>query len=285
MVVLPTVSLATKQPPIASSTRNELIKKIALACLKEFAISLILGLAVCCFVPSVVGISAVITASLIQLAVSIFFHSLGTYADYKVSQKGGNVAFFQNLRTIAEWVTGANFALFTGFNTQMLIHEGGHALAAIAAYKRPRPQMILYPFNGGLTQFYKTTLTPFGKKLGPVATTCFVIASGPGLTLLISTVLFAIGVAIQKKYPQVGKYLIAWGILDFANHAQYALSALWADPSRLAHDFVHLSIFGLHPVVAGIGIIAIPIIVGLGIMWFQKGSPPQKDILPLSFAC
>lgn len=256
---------------------TDVIKNIALICLKEFALSLTLGVALACFIPTPAGIAILVSATFIQMTVSVFFHSLGAYAAYNISRHGPNLAQFEKIQNGCEWITGTNFAMLTGFNTQMLIHETGHTLASLFSYRNPRPQIQIHPFMGGTTQFYKTSLTAFGKKIGPVATTCFVIASGPAFTLLISSVILAIGVAIKERYPQFGKYLICWGMIDFINHANYAFSALRADPAKsFSHDFVHLSIFGLHPIVATIGIIAIPIVITLGVNWWQAQKATDK---------
>lgn len=235
-----------------SSTVIDIVKKIAFVCLKEFTVSLTLGLTVACFVPTPAGITWMVGAAVVQLGVSAFFHSLGVFAATNRSEK---------LLSVCEWVTGANFALLTGLNTQFLIHETGHALAALSIYKKPRPQIYVRPFIGGLTDYCKTSLGLFGKKMGPVAATCFVLISGPVATLLISSAILTIGLGIKEKYPHFSKYLIAWGVLDFLNHAHYAYSALSTDSFNLAHDFVHLSIFGLDPVVATIAILAIPVIL------------------------
>lgn len=251
----------------------DIVKKIAISCLKELAISLALGVVVAMFVPFAGGITLMVSAALVQVAVSAFFHGLGAYASNKIAEGGTNLKHFERILSVCEWITGVNFAIFTGFNAQTLIHESGHAMAALSVYKRARPAIEVYPFLGGITQFYKTSLTAFGKKLGPVAATCLIIASGPGFTLLISSVLFAIGLALKEKYPQFGKYLIAWGIIDFLNHAHYAYSALHADPSNLSHDFVHLAIFGLNPVTAAIGILAIPVIITIGVHCWQSRKP------------
>lgn len=258
----------------------DLIKKIALTCLKELALSLALGLTVACFITTSGGFSLMITAVIVQLTVSLLFHSLGAFASYKVTQKGPNQKPFEWLLWSCEYVTGFNFAVFTGYNTQSLIHETGHALALLSLYKKPHPQIELYPFGGGNTQFYKSSPTPFGRKVGPVATTCIIFASGPAFTLLISSALFAIGFAIIKKYPHLGKYLIAWGIVDFCHNACYAYSALHTNPWNPGHDFVHLAILGLHPVTATIGILAIPILIILG-MQCCKSRQPQKQQLAL----
>ncbi len=257
----------------------DIVQKIALKCLKEFAAATAAGLLISCFVGLPSGMTLLITATLVQFAVSIFFHSLGAYASYKASEGGINQIHYERAVSACEMITGSNFALFTGYNAQTLVHETGHALAALLIYKRPRPLIEIYPFIGGITQFYKTSLSDFGKKIGPAASTCLVVASGPGLTLLISSVLLAVGVALREKYPQLSKYLIAWSILDFVNHAFYAYTALHAEPWNLSHDFVHLSIFGLHPVTATVGLIAIPIVIALGTLWWQSRQLQQGVIL------
>jgi len=250
----------------------DVVKNVTLVCLKECAVSVALGVTIACFVPTPAGIAFLVSATAVQMTVSVFFHSLGAFAAYNISRKGSNVDQLEKLQNACEWITGSNFALLTGFNTQMLVHETGHTLATLLSYKSPRPMIEIFPFMGGITKYYKTSLTAFGRKIGPVATTCFVIASGPAFTLLISAAILAIGVAMKDRYPQFSKYLIAWGVLDFANHANYAYSALRANPSNFSHDFVHLSIFGLHPIVATVGIIAIPILVTLGVNWWQASS-------------
>ncbi len=265
--------ILAESPPV-----TDIVKKIAISCLKELAVSLAIGVVVALFVPLAGGIALMVSAALVQVVVSAFFHGLGAYASQKIADGGPNLKHFERILSVCEWVTGVNFALFTGFNAQTLIHESGHAMAALSIYKRPRPAIEVYPFLGGITQFYKTSMTPFGKKLGPVAATCFIVASGPGFTLLISSILFAIGLAIKEKYPQFGKYLIAWGIIDFLNHAHYAYSALHANPSNLAHDFVHLAIFGLNPITAVIGILAIPVILTLGMHCWQSNKPAPAPI-------
>ncbi len=248
-----TPSAVPVSPPVRTC---DLIQKIALACLKELVVALAFGALVACFVPTPAGIVVLINAFFIQLAVSLCFQTLGAY--------------FKKITPFCQWVTAANFAFFTGYNTQLLVHETGHALAFLALYNRPQPQIAVQPFATGVTQFYKASLSPLGKRLGPVATTCIAVACGPAFTLLVSAVLFTLGLAIKESYPQLGKHLIAWSLIDFFNHADYAYGALRMETTSLNHDFVHLAIFGLHPAVAAIGIIAIPIVISLGMHLYKK---------------
>ncbi len=247
----------------------DLVKAIAIKVFKELALALLLGSLVAFFVATPSGLAFLISASMIQCLISIFFHSLGVFASYK-AKNNPTQTYYPRIASLCEWVTGFNFASFTGLNTQILIHESGHAFASMLLYKKPSPSIQIHPFSRGMTQFYKTGLSPFGQKLGSSRATCFVIAAGPAFTLFISSILLAIGIALLKKYPAFGKYLIAWSVIDFINHAVYAHSALGTDPWNLSHDFVHLSIFGLNPMLASVSMIAIPILITLGMSCFFR---------------
>ncbi len=252
----------TISPSSASPQAKKIIQEMASKCLKEFAAALGAGIFLIRFIAPP-GIGLMLSAVAIQSTVSIFFRSLSALRIFQQTQTNQDQCTHSNF----QWIFGANFAILTGYNMQTWIHELGHTLAALWIYKRPQPRIEIYPFFGGMTQFYKTSLSSFGKSLGPAAATCFVVASGPAFTLSISSLILTAGLSMQKQYPEFSKYLISWAILDFSNHSFYAYTATYTDPWNLAHDFVHLSIFGLHPVAAAIGIAAIPIIITLGMSW------------------
>lgn len=258
-------------PPLLSPIAEEppqicdIVREVALKVLKEFALTLVFGPIVALFVTTQADLLLLLSAAVVQLVVSTFFHSLNAYARHQMHQS--------SLVSFSEWMNGLNFALLTGFNTQTVIHETGHSLASLLLYKNPRPLIEIYPYAGGITQFYKTALSPLGQKLGAPMATCVVIASGPGLTLLISSGLLILGIALLDTYPQLGKMLVSWSLVDFLHHSFYAYTALQADPWNLTHDFVHLAIFGLHPGVASIGILAIPALIALG-MYLQRRNLP-----------
>lgn len=248
---------ATASFPVTPPSTRNIVAQIALRCFKELAVSLTIGAVVSCFVAPA-GIALLVEAIFIQTAVSLFFHTVGAFTK---SAK---------LRSICEWMTGANFALLTGYNGQMLIHETGHALAFFSVYVQPSPQIELIPFGHARTQFNKGALSTFGKKIGPPAATCFTIASGPLLTLTVSATLFAIGLTLKDKYPALSKYLVTWALLDFICSAHYAYSAIGNKSFNLSHDFVHLSVFGISPTTATIGILAIPVLVATGVYFYKS---------------
>lgn len=269
------VSLPQELPPVSG-----VVKAVAIQILKDLALILAFGCPVAFFVATPAGLTVMLSASIVQISVSIFFHALGAFASYQALKREGCQAIYEKMVSICEWLTGANFGLFTGFNAQILIHESGHALMSMLVYKNPRPLIEIYPFLGGVTQFYKTGLSSLGKQLGPAAATCLVLSCGPGLILLASSALLAIGIAMKEKHPQFGKYLISWSAISFLDQIIYAYSALSAESWNLTHDFVHLSIFGLHPVAATVGLVAIPLVISLGMYWWQARTeePPREPL-------
>lgn len=213
------------------------VSAAALPIFKELAASLCLAGIVACFTATA-NIPILFQTVAIQCAFSSLFHLC--------NQK---------------WLASFNFALFSGYNMQTLIHEAGHALAAISLYAKALPHIEIIPFGSAITQFQKGPLSAFGKLLGASKTACLVIASGPALAILTSTAFLCIGLHLKNKY------LISWSYLDFALTAHYAYTAIDNNSFNFSHDFVHLSVFGLSPMLATVGIIALPIITTL---WYHE---------------
>jgi hypothetical protein len=112
-----------------------------------------------------------------------------------------------------------------------------------------------------MTSFAGEKLTKFGKYLGANRSIALVTAAGAALTLLVSSIVLWIGLKLKKSNPETSIYLATYAMSDFAQHAYYALSALWSPGDNMSHDFVRLHSFGLHPLIAAVGIIAIPILI------------------------
>lgn len=266
MVVLPIHQPAIVAHPIQRQPPwLEKIKQIGAVCFCQLAASLAIGLVVCSFVATPMGVSVLFSAMCVQFCVTFFFQALAAFPALAASN--------QNL-SVVEWASPFAFSILTGINAQVLLHETGHLLAALTLYKKSRPTIEVFPFMGGLTKYYKRSLSPTGKILGPSLANLIVVASGPGLTLLVSSILLFTGLVIKKSYPELSKTLVCWGVIDCLNHAQYAYSAIRANPSDLSHDFLQLWIMGLHPMAATIGILAIPLLVFTGRRLFTVQRAP-----------
>ena len=107
-------------------------------------------------------------------------------------------------------------------------------------------------------------MTSLGHRLGYRHSIFVITLAGTALALLASSITLIAGLALHNNHPHASLYLTTIGIYSFLEHAQYALSALWISPAELGHDFVRLMTLGLHPTVATVAIISIPIIITVG---------------------
>jgi hypothetical protein len=259
-------------------TKDALIQKVVLSILTELAVSLVLVAVVCCFTASTGGIGLVITSLVIQCAAATIFRSLGAIAAYHAAKYPDKPChkFLKAIAEATEWGSAANFLLGSGTNAQTLIHESGHFLAASSLYQNANASIHILPFQGGYTHFSRSSLSAFGNRLGSQRSSIFVTAAGASAALSVSAGVLTAGLLLRKKNPVLAKYLIVWGTFDFIKHILYALSAFYTSSIEKGHDFVQLSLLGLHPTVAIARMIAIPILIHLGFTVFSLVSHFQK---------
>ncbi len=257
--------------PPAPPTKEQLVKKVALACLAELAVSIALGAAVCCFVATPAGVSLMLSALAIQFAVHAVLRTISAAAYYKAHQRKDPLLFGTAAATRA--LPSLGFASLTGYNAQSLIHESGHALAAKAVYSPANPRIEIFPYQGAVTHFSAKKLTPLGKFLGISKSALFVSAFGPGLSLLVSSIWLSLGMAWRKKHPALAMHLTAYGVFDFISHGAYAASTYWSCPKDLSHDFVHLAHLGVHPMRAIAGMAAVPLLIAVNGAILSKSRP------------
>lgn len=270
-------------PPIQNQaaptflTKDELIKKIALPILLEIGISIAICVVVGCFAATTAGIGLMVSVLVIQCAVSAFFRCVGAFAAHDAAKKGPGHKILAAIAEAMEWTAPLSFVAGSGHNAQILIHEGGHALAASLVYTNARPTVKIIPPLGGWTEYYPHSgLTALGNKLGAKGSEFLVVASGPRTTLCLSAAAYASGLLLRQKHSTLSKYLMTWGAFDFINHIFYAFTAFFTSPANRSHDFVHLSLLGLHPTIAIARMIAIPVLLNLGINGLQKKPHPFK---------
>ena len=174
------------------------------------------------------------------------------------------------------------FSVITANSSDIVIHELGHAAAAKALFANSSPSIVVNPFKGGYTSYYISGLTELGKKIGFRSSDLAVTAAGAGLALTFSAVLLTGSYAVETSHPELSKYLYFSSILNIANHAFYALSALWTPLTESGHDFVHLSLHGISPILSAAGIIAIPVVIKLafvgGYYLKQMASQPVNAV-------
>lgn len=168
-------------------------------------------------------------------------------------------------------------SLFYAATGGVLVHECGHALAAHLLFKNPLTKIVwTKPFYGA-TSFYIRSLSQIGKVVGLDASIFFVTLSGPLAGVLAGTAAIVAGLWLRKSYPEISAYLKMIGIAPIVHHVVYALSALTEPMDNFAHDFVALWGFGIHPVVAAVFILSLPLMVTLGYLAHEQDTSSLTD--------
>jgi hypothetical protein len=151
-------------------------------------------------------------------------------------------------------------------NTRDLVtHEAGHALASLAMYKNARPEISINadnPLNAsGVTRYYPQKLTSLGEKVGSDNASLIVGGAGAALSLTFSILNIVVAHKLKDTHPKLSLYFLVSAITSIARHVIYALSALWTTNRSLSHDFLRLSVGGIHPFLSAACLILIPLFV------------------------
>lgn len=179
------------------------------------------------------------------------------------------------------YIAPITFSVISSNSADMLIHEAGHALAAKAVYENVHPAIAIEPFHDSHTYFNIDKLTEFGEAIGAKNSYLTAIAAGPGLSLGISAILLTSSYALDKKYPELSKYLFFTSLINIANHALYALSTIWASSAQVSKEITSFYIYGggFPPLLICAGIIGIPIFIKLAFVagYYIKESALRSD--------
>lgn len=266
--------------------RNQLIKEVAFASLKELAVSLAFAGVACCFVPTPLSVAMLLTSSIAIVLFNTCIRAASAGLAYRLFLLNDNhsVEAMNEKHTLSTIIKFTNFLCPMSFSIldlatrDTLTHEAGHALAALALYKNPRPSITIEPFVGGVTKFFPSQLNELGAKLGSKASEVIVAGAGPGLSLIFSIAGLVLGHSLRKKHPEINRYLVAMAITSIANHVIYALSAFWVSAANGGHDFLRLWANGIHPAVGIVCMVALPILVKSGMfltefLWEKYTTP------------
>lgn len=264
----------TKPHEQCQQKKKELIQRIALAALKEFAVSLAFAAATALFVVSPVSLALLGLSVILLPLFNAAVRGYEALLDYDLFlMEGHNSEDIQIIRQATldmikytQILCPTMFAAFDNSTRDLVTHECGHALAALALYQNPQPRITLEPFSGGggNTNFYIDKLTKWGEMLGAQNARLVVSAAGPAFSIFSAAINVGLSHRYRKTRPELSRYLLVMAITSVASHVIYALSALISANS--SNDFVRLWIGGVHPVVAAITMIAIPILVKVALL-------------------
>ncbi len=167
----------------------------------------------------------------------------------------------QNTARFLKELTPYHFSFLDVTTRNVIVHEAGHALAALAVYQNASPKIAIYPGMGGATSYYNDNLSWFGKLLGRKNSDLLVCGAGAAMAILFSIGSLAAAKRCSSDKPELKMYLIATAIVSIVQHIFYALTAFITGADQLSHDFVALWSHGINPLIAIIAMIFLPIFV------------------------
>lgn len=255
-----------------------ILKDIALTTLKEMvAIATVTAIAAC-FVVTELGALTLAAAAVATVCMNLFLRTVSAalflaYAerDPETNRRTMPEGKAKNFIDFVEHIAPLTYG-YVHFNTLgTVVHEGGHALAARAMYSGAQPQIVLFPYVGGVTGFIPKTLSWLGNLVGGNRANMAIAAAGPAAAVGMASAELALADHFAQTHPRLSRYLKAMGCLNIASHIFYAhsafaeaASAATADPLS-GHDFVRLWAGGVHPYVSIVSMVALPLIVKTGI--------------------
>jgi hypothetical protein len=261
--------------------RAQLIKEVALATLKEIAISFAIVGICCLFVATPAGVGFLLTTTAAMVGFNFFIRILGGYTAYKLihAEDEKQKLKYGSTLTFLSYICPLTYSMVDVYSRNVLVHEAGHALAAMACYKNANPKVVILPPDGGYTQYQEGPLTRFGQTIGSRASNVLVSGAGAGLALFSSVVQISASHKLEKSHPALSKYLFFSAIFSIVQHITYALTALVTSPENLSHDFVSLWLGGIHPIAAVAFMIVVPIIIK--IILYMIDSYKERGVKPL----
>ena len=255
--------------------KNKLITSIVKNSLVELIVSAACVGVACMFIATPMAALTLVASSVAVLFVSVLLRSVASFAGYRetilklknsheASQKQKAYSYLKSFtQMIAPW----GYADVIDKNTRdVLVHEAGHAIAAKLLVKNPESTISIVPFKGGSTSYRLGALTNIGNFFGKAKTKAIISAAGPFAAVATSSFAFGLSYTLDKKKPELSRYMRRCAIESIGNQAFYALSALWVNPlTNSGHDFLKLWASGIHPLVSVVCTVAVPVLIKIGL--------------------
>lgn len=240
------------------------IKEIAIKALKELVVTFLYSIATSYFVATGVSIAPLFLGALAVTITNVFLRILVEYCNPERAE------IAKSHYAMVQYLPGVIFAVFDAFTRGILVHEGGHYVAATCLFDTPA-KMVLFPFDKAVTQFSLRRLRPLGNSLGRKLSVMITTAAGAGISIVTSMFQLVAAHKCRSSHPELSRYLKMTAFFNVMNHAGYALSSFWTSlKAKPGHDFLLLQkIAGISPIVACIVIVALPLMVQLGLYLAQ----------------
>jgi hypothetical protein len=159
-----------------------------------------------------------------------------------------------------------------------LIHECGHAIAAMTCFVKASPKIVV-KWATGMTEYnISYGLTKFGGFLGEETAKLFVTAAGLFAPALFALGEFGLAHGLHESHPWISDALNYHGLSQLLNLGLYGISAFFSSNMALANDFIFLSYMGnIHPIIPIVLLVGIPLcaFAAFKYMEYKKESSPR----------
>lgn len=253
-----------------SVDNNEKLRlwKIIKPILAESAHAIVLNLGVLAFLATPISIPLLTVSVVTSLGLSC----LSAWRDCARRQTAISKKT-ENLLTATHILSRASIVDTLGLSKpNILIHEGGHFLAAKALFKGSNPKIWVKPYQGGGTSYTASNrLTFLGKIFGKGGSKMVVAGAGLAASTLFICSELAVAHKIRKTHPKLSQYMNLHAICHLFHEVIYGLTAFFASKKDLGHDLVHLWTIGkIHPAIPISLLITLPLIEMLALRHMAK---------------
>lgn len=227
------------------------------------------------------GVMTLLTVAITTVAINSLLRGTVEYARYHVYKsefEGSEPSFcLESLVDCSQYLPGFAMGVYYTMTTDIVIHEGGHALAAIALYENPHPKIEITPLSGGETSTRSSRLNQWGAYFGAKRSDMIVTAAGAGLSTLSVVCNIGIGFKLWRSNPEASSYFFWMAALTVVQNTGYALSAFCFSKDT-GHDFISLWAKGVNPFVSASITLGVPVLM-FSICLLLKYYRPQPSTL------
>lgn len=174
---------------------------------------------------------------------------------------------------------GLVYSLMDTGTRSIVVHESGHALAALSFFQNANPRIHITPGKGGFTSYHLDALTELGKKIGKTHSRTVITAAGTGVATLWDCMSLIAAQTISDEYPEIKSHLRLAVLVNVLNELAYVFSVYYSGCDNIGHDFCKLDQAGFSPSEAAAAIL-VPLIVLQGILSgisYMRHSKNMKD--------
>jgi len=204
------------------------------------------------------------------LGVNAVARTVATACRYAaISERG---LFFRTVSFSVDCLAPLYFAReFNPFHC--LVHEGGHVLSTYLLSQKSTIQVVAHSMWHWHTQSTLHGLSKLGNYLGEHRVKMVISAAGALATVVANQMTIISALYLKDSYPELSKYVLFPTLSSLSKEIKYAWSAFDTAKAIPGHDFVVLwKEGGIHPYLAIVGMIALPLISTLGFLGIRHRS-------------